>query len=135
MAKNKGITEDLENKPQNGFLTLKEASEISNYSPDYIGQLIRAGKIEGKQIYSNVAWVTTETALRNYMEKKGKDVEHMPAIDSVYALPNLFRPLLYGVILVSVVFLLVLMYVFSVTLDRAISSSYEQDVVTKSDSL
>lgn len=49
------------------YLTLKQASERFGYSPDYIGQLIRKGKIEGKQIVANVAWVTTEAAMRDYI--------------------------------------------------------------------
>lgn len=51
------------------YITLKEASKLSGYAPDYIGQLIRMGKLPGKQIYFNVAWMTTERALRQYMEK------------------------------------------------------------------
>ena len=133
MAKNIGFTKVSENDESGKFLTLKEASELSNYSPDYIGQLIRAGKIDGKQIYSNVAWVTTESALRNYMEKKGKEGELLA--NSAYELPDLFRPLLYIVIGVAVLFLLMLVYVFSVTLDKAITTSYERDVVTNSDSI
>lgn len=51
------------------YITLKEAAKISGYTPDYLGQLIRKGKLEGKQIYLNVAWVTTEQALRNFLQK------------------------------------------------------------------
>jgi hypothetical protein len=54
------------------YITLKEASELSGYSPDYIGQLIRRGKLTGKQVYANVAWVTTRDALSGYLEEKGK---------------------------------------------------------------
>ena len=50
-----------------GYITLKQASERFGYSPDYIGQLIRKGKIEGKQVYANVAWVTTEEAMEEYI--------------------------------------------------------------------
>jgi uncharacterized membrane protein len=50
------------------YITLKEAARISGYAPDYLGQLIRKGKLAGKQIYLNVAWVTTEQALREYLE-------------------------------------------------------------------
>jgi hypothetical protein len=51
------------------YITLKEASKISGYTPDYLGQLIRKGKLSGKQIYLNIAWVTTEEALGEYLEK------------------------------------------------------------------
>lgn len=50
------------------YITLKEAAQISGYSPDYLGQLIRKGKLAGKQVYLNVAWVTTEKALKEYLE-------------------------------------------------------------------
>lgn len=58
------------------LISLKEASQISGYSADYIGQLIRAGKIPGKQVYCNIAWVTTAQAVLDYKndgETKGKN--------------------------------------------------------------
>jgi hypothetical protein len=51
------------------LISLKEASRISGYSPDYIGQLIRSGKIIGKQIYTGVAWMTTTDAVMAYKNK------------------------------------------------------------------
>ena len=48
------------------LITLKEASKISGYSSDYIGQLVRSGKIPGKQVYYNVAWMTTASDVLNY---------------------------------------------------------------------
>ncbi len=51
------------------YITLKEASKMTGYSPDYLGQLIRKGKLAGKQVYLNVAWMTTEDAIREYLEK------------------------------------------------------------------
>jgi hypothetical protein len=59
------------------YITLKEAGEISGYSPDYIGQLIRRGKLEGKQVYANVAWVTTKNALEGYLRDKGKSAREL----------------------------------------------------------
>ena len=56
-------------KTQSKYITLKEASQMTGYSPDYLGQLIRKGKLEGKQVYLNVAWMTTEDAVREYFEK------------------------------------------------------------------
>lgn len=58
---------------QESFINLKEASKISGYSPDYIGQLIRSGKISGKQVYTNVSWVTTADAVLAY--KQGKETQ------------------------------------------------------------
>lgn len=54
------------------YISLKEAAEISGYSADYVGQLIRQGKLPGKQVFSHVSWMTTEDAVRAYIEEKGK---------------------------------------------------------------
>ncbi len=52
------------------YITLKEAAKISGYSADYLGQLIRQGKIYGKKIYLNVAWVTTEEEIYRYLQQR-----------------------------------------------------------------
>ena len=54
---------------QNKLITLKEAANITGYSSDYIGQLIRAGKIPGKQVYANIQWMTTVDAIKDYRKK------------------------------------------------------------------
>jgi hypothetical protein len=56
------------------LLSLKEAALLSGYSADYLGQLIRAGKIAGKQVYCNVQWMTTSEAVMDY-KNKGKNVD------------------------------------------------------------
>lgn len=58
------------------MISLKEAADISGYSSDYIGQLIRSGKIFGEQVYSNVVWMTTEDAVLDYRNKsKNKNLK------------------------------------------------------------
>lgn len=52
------------------YISLKEAAKISGYSPDYIGQLIREGKIWGKPVYTNIAWRTTAEEVLKYKNKK-----------------------------------------------------------------
>lgn len=59
-------------KNKNNLITLKEASQLSGYSADYVGQLIRQGKIPGKQVYCNIAWMTTAEAVLDY-KKKNRD--------------------------------------------------------------
>jgi hypothetical protein len=54
------------------LITLKEASALSGYSADYIGQLIRSGKIPGKQVFTNITWVTTAESVISYKERKNK---------------------------------------------------------------
>jgi hypothetical protein len=58
------------------LINLKEASAISGYSADYVGQLIRQGKIPGKQVACNVQWMTTKEAVLGYKQgdvSKNKD--------------------------------------------------------------
>ena len=50
------------------LISLKEASKISGYHPDYLSYLIRKGKIEGKRIGRD--WFTTEKAIRTYLSTK-----------------------------------------------------------------
>jgi hypothetical protein len=54
---------------EENLITLKEAASVSGYSSDYIGQLIRAGKISGKQVYTGVTWMTTAEEVLNYKTK------------------------------------------------------------------
>jgi len=48
------------------YISLKEAAKISGYAPDYIGWLIRNGKIKGRKVYSGFSWHTTPKALKDY---------------------------------------------------------------------
>lgn len=106
------------------YISLKEAAEISGYSSDYIGQLIRGGKLSGKQVYTNVSWVTTEEALRAYMEDKGRRRDDArPGVLSFFSLDRLER--LYAtfswfVIGLLGVFLLCMGYVLAVAVDDRI---------------
>ena len=58
---------------EKNLISLKDASKISGYSSDYIGQLIRAGKIPGKQVYTNISWMTTARAVLDYKENSEKN--------------------------------------------------------------
>lgn len=64
-------------KSEKNLISLKEAAQKTGYSADYIGQLIRAGKIPGKQVYSNIAWMTTADAVMEY-KNKGKNHKMSP---------------------------------------------------------
>lgn len=109
---------------QKEYLTLKEAALLSSYTPDYIGQLIRAGKIEGHQVYTNVSWVTTEKALRRYMESKGKsDMDTELRFFSPGFLQKYGRYTLYLIIGVLILVLLVFSYILFVGIDRAVTES------------
>lgn len=59
-------------KEEENWISLKEAAKISGYSSDYIGELIRKGKIPGKQVICRIAWMTTKEAILEYKEKQQK---------------------------------------------------------------
>lgn len=119
--------ESFEDATEKGYITLKEAAQLSNYSSDYIGQLIRSGKLEGKQVYSNIAWVTTEEALYNYIENKGKNTasaQGRGTVDVVEIMhSSYFKRLLQALIVVAVVIFLFAFYIFSIGIDRALHSA------------
>ena len=101
-------------KKKDKYITLKEAAEISGYAPDYIGQLIRGGKLDGKQVFSNVAWVTTFKGV-------GKKVVNR----------RLYKALLGVLIGIGVLFALFLFYILSINLEdylerRAIEKAVER---------
>ena len=54
------MADDLD-KNQNEILSLAEASKLTGYHQDYLGQLCRAGKLKGTKIGRN--WTTTRAAL------------------------------------------------------------------------
>lgn len=58
-------------KTKKKYITLKEAAHFSGYTADYLGQLIRKGKLPGKRIFLNEAWVTSEEDVRAYMASEG----------------------------------------------------------------
>ena len=110
---------------EKGYITLKEAAAISNYSADYVGQLIRAGKIEGEQVYSNVAWVTTEESVKEYLAAKNKSLyKPEPTGNVVETAENFSVYLLYIVVSILAVCLLALLYVFSVSFDKALENNF-----------
>lgn len=121
--------------PRDKFITLKEAAKISGYSPDYLGQLIRKGKLPGKQIYLNVAWVTTEAAVREHMNKNaipgneaGKWSRMMESFkkwriahSSTDYMLRMARRVIYLVIILLFIFVAFLIYAFFGNLTRPAS--------------
>lgn len=114
---------DQRRAEEKGYITLKEAAQIANYTPDYIGQLIRAGKIRGEQVYSNLAWVTTEEEIQSYLNDKGRSVGVTQAQSDVVAHP-IFKFILYGVITFIAILLLLLQYILYVSIDTRISELF-----------
>jgi hypothetical protein len=48
------------------LLTLKEASSVTGYSSDYLGQLIRSGKLKGEKVFCQVTWKIDIAELESY---------------------------------------------------------------------
>lgn len=119
----------LKRKDEN-FITLKEASDMSGYSSDYLGQLIRSGKLEGEQVFMNVAWMTTREAVEEYMRKsKGKKApnEDVPEnrgmkekvlVVLVEHWEIISRTFLYAVIVITVLFIALLVHLVSFSIEK-----------------
>lgn len=69
------------------LISLKEASELSGYSSDYIGQLIRSGKIFGEQVYTGVVWMTTEDEVLSYKNKSKQKSVNKTKINNGFFAP------------------------------------------------
>ncbi|OGD31418.1 hypothetical protein A3C91_04755 [Candidatus Azambacteria bacterium RIFCSPHIGHO2_02_FULL_52_12] len=127
-------------------ITLKEAAEISGYAPDYIGQLIRKGKIPGEQIYASVAWVTTEAAMRAYLLETRLRKERGEAIGGflrrcahwlaragmAFGFAGIARALLWLIIIIVLCFALILFSIFSVSLEKRIERQNLERALHKS---
>ena len=110
---------------KNNFITLKEAGEISGYSPDYLGQLIRGGKLEGQQVFMNVAWMTTKEAVEEYINKsKNKKVQNEETTKEKIAgfwknnWRNVYRFFLYTIIIVNIFFIFFLLHLSSFSIEK-----------------
>ncbi len=111
-------------------ITLKEASKLTGYSPDYLGQLIRQGKLPGKQVYSSVAWVTTEEAVLSYLESAKQGTSPKDVVPLTVGWGPEEWSLLYiyvgrALVVVLTLTALSLFYIFSVTADHYIASRVE----------
>jgi hypothetical protein len=66
------------------YLSLKEAAKIFGYSPDYIGCLIRKGKIKGKKVYSNISWQIDKQTIIEYCRERKREVKNLDIRDNKY---------------------------------------------------
>ncbi len=117
-------------------ISLREAAEMTGYSADYIGQLIRAKKLPGKQVFSNVSWVTTKEAVLEYAQKDKKNKIPLTSqksrlnemLFSPEGLTRLYAVISGIVICVFCVFILLFAYVLAVSVDHRINSEYLEKV-------
>lgn len=115
------------------YISLKEAARLSGYSADYVGQLIRSGKLEGKQVFSNVAWMTTEEAIAKYIQRHNTGAVSKSALQGLldkmrssisitgaYAAVNWIAVVLLGL------FIVFLISVIAISIDHKVERGYEQ---------
>ena len=132
-------------KKEKNYITLKEAAALSGYSSDYVGQLIRNGKIRGKRIYANPVWMTTEHDILSYLELNRSDglsgngsgrsiYNHFRSLGtklrSELEIVKLYKGVLYLAITSSLIFSLFVFYVFSVNFDTWLSQRSAQEIKT-----
>ena len=138
-------------KNKEKWISLKEAAKISGYSPDYIGEMIRKGKIPGKQVYYNIAWMTTAEALLGYKQREKKKGERKSSfkdnissalseikqkilweIRTLKLFAKTFKYILPIIIILVLSFSMLLFYIFSIgkqeveTLPQALPQETEQ---------
>ncbi len=57
------------------YITAKQASELTGYTSDYVGQLCRGGKIESRRV--GRVWLVSEEAIQNYEKEVAVKVSAM----------------------------------------------------------
>jgi hypothetical protein len=117
----------------NKYITLRDAAQLSGYTQDYIGQLIRKGKLPGKQVFNAVAWMTTEEAIKKYIaenkesvsQKSSQNVGVMAKISHCWnelgteaGMMKILKGSLYAITAMLAVFMIVLFYALSVSMDK-----------------
>lgn len=124
-------------KQKDTYISLKEASQISGYAPDYIGQLIRSGKLPGKQVYTNIAWMTTEEAIREYMERRQSGSDAVSAREKILTLfknekklRGLFKIVVFIALMVLLALAVLLFYIFSASLEERLNDKAVQQIGT-----
>ena len=115
------------------YISLKEAAKISGYSSDYVGQLIRSGKLEGKQVFSNVAWMTTEDAVQKYLrrlrEPAGTKTRLQVFADkmlSSISITNAYTAVNWTASVLLGLFIVFLISVIAISMDHMVNRGYEQ---------
>lgn len=60
----------MDPKKSEEFISLREASKMTDFSQGYLAFLIRTGKLKGKKI--GKFWVTKKEWLEEYLKKKNE---------------------------------------------------------------
>ncbi len=109
------------------YISLKKASDISGYHSDYIGALIRSGKINGRKIGNR--WTVSESGIKTHFSKK----HYVPVSHAVFSGKNI----LFSAFLIVLVLSLSVYFVHGQTsilyqTKNTLSSSANSDVSSTS---
>jgi hypothetical protein len=104
---------DIENKP---LISLKDASKSTPYSSDYLGLLVRKGRLQGEKIGGK--WFTSREAVDAYMKQAAEaSYEHqellnvkVPAEEIKKAKINLRWALLLVAVIISSSIIITMLY-------------------------
>lgn len=117
------------------YISLKEAAKISGYSADYVGQLIRSGKLEGKQVFSNVAWMTTEEAMQKYLRRlqepagsKNRLQVFVDKMRSSISITNAYTAVNWTAMILLGLFTVFLISVIAIAVDHQVERGYVQQL-------
>jgi len=60
------------------WLTVNDAAKLSGYHPDYVRQLIRAGKVKAKKF--SIVWMVDKDSLLRYIEDQERPPQDPKAV-------------------------------------------------------
>lgn len=103
------------------FISLKKAAEISGYTQDHLGYLIREKKLGGKKVGRN--WFTTEKALNVYLLTK----KFVP-VEDIFSSKRKLKP---SFLFVGVIVLLIAIGVVSIFKSSVFSQTSSGDFADK----
>jgi excisionase family DNA binding protein len=115
------------------YLTLKEAAQMSGYTSDYIGQLIRKGRLPGKQVYHSVAWVISKDDLDEYIRlnqngEKEQGEHNGEKARGIFAPGIIMSWIMWATIIMLSAFIILLFYILSANLEKKMQQNAAQEV-------
>lgn len=79
-------------------ISLNQAAQLSGYTQDYLGYLVRIGEIKG--VKKGRSWFTTEEEVKNYLFKK--KVRHQELAIREFFSPSRIKNIIFAAILIFI---------------------------------
>lgn len=103
------------------LITLREASKISGYNSDYLGYLIREGKMNGRKVGRN--WMTTTEDVKYYLA-------NLAVLSKINKKPVNFKVAVF-VMFISALATFGVYYVYTIIYQNAYDQAAKNEVVTR----